>query len=143
MPTQQVPARPSRAVACPVSGIFIASCNGAISAARHRLTGVQRRAGPGWPAAERRRYCPVKGGSGHRRVGVADDAWPHVTMTCENARPPGGRRDVILTSVVLRVVSGPDLREGKLGSCPGPQQLRGLQKKTVKIITYGNIKNTF
>ena len=24
---------------------------------------------------------------------------------------------------------GPDLREGKLGSCPGPPQLRGLHKK--------------
>jgi len=28
--------------------------------------------------------------------------------------------------------AGPDLREGKLGSCPGPPQLRGLHKKTVK-----------
>jgi len=28
--------------------------------------------------------------------------------------------------------AGPDLREGKLGSCPGPPRLRGLQKKNSK-----------
>jgi len=28
--------------------------------------------------------------------------------------------------------SGPDLRGGKLGSCPGPPQVRGVHKKTVK-----------
>jgi len=38
---------------------------------------------------------------------------------------------------------GPDLREGKLGSCPGPPQLGGLHKNSKKIITQGNIKILF
>jgi len=32
------------------------------------------------------------------------------------------------TSLGLTFVPGPDLREGKLGSCPGPPQLGGLHK---------------
>ena len=40
-------------------------------------------------------------------------------------------------------LSGPDLREGKLGNCPGPPQLGGLHKNILKIITQGNIKKYF
>jgi len=42
----------------------------------------------------------------------------------------------------LLIIAGPDLKEGKLGSCTGPPQLGGLQE-TVKIITEGNIKIHF
>jgi len=39
---------------------------------------------------------------------------------------------------------GQDLRgAGKLGSCPGPPQLRGLHKKTVKKYYLRKHKNTF
>jgi len=31
--------------------------------------------------------------------------------------------------------AGPDLREGKVGSCPAPPQLGGLHKNSNKIIT--------
>jgi len=30
--------------------------------------------------------------------------------------------------------AGPDLREGKLGSCPGPPQLGGLHKTVTKLL---------
>jgi len=37
---------------------------------------------------------------------------------------------------LFEVKSGPDLKEGKLGSCPGPPQLGGgLHRNSKKIIT--------
>ena len=41
-------------------------------------------------------------------------------------RPPSIRSGVLL--------SGPDLRGGKLGSCPGPPQVRGLHEKVKKLL---------
>jgi len=47
------------------------------------------------------------------------------------------------TLYVLGAAVGPDLREGKLDSCPGPPQLGSLHKNSKKIITQGNIKILF
>jgi len=49
----------------------------------------------------------------------------------------------VATDDDFELVTGPDLRAGgKLGSCPGPPQLRGLHKKTVKNYYLRKHKNT-
>jgi len=43
----------------------------------------------------------------------------------------------------LSLSSGPDLREGKLGSCPGPPQLGGLHKNSKKNYYLRKHENAF
>ena len=46
-----------------------------------------------------------------------------------------GFQALAIHNVHQNLFSGQDLREGKLGSCPGPPQLGGLHKNSKKIIT--------
>jgi len=50
--------------------------------------------------------------------------------------------NAICKRAALAAAAGPDLREGKLGSCPGPPQLGGLHK-TVKNYYRRKHRNTF
>jgi len=45
------------------------------------------------------------------------------------------RRAAVDRYLLPAAAAGPDLRDGKLGSCPGPPQLGGLHKNSKRIIT--------